>query len=222
VSPIPSLSESPIDTWPEITECGEPLIEVTGSRLVTRPVYAQLKLDGASETMRLRMGALARLNEAAEALPAGLGFLVLDTYRPLVVQKALWDWQERNVRAEHPCLSDDAIATIVKNYVAYPTSDPLRPTPHRTGGAVDLTIIALVDGTEFPMGTAFDEATERAQTDWLEKNPVSPETENRRLLYAVMTGAGFANYPGEWWHYEFGTRRWAAQAGAAQALYGGV
>jgi len=35
-----------------------------------------------------------------------------------------------------------------------------------------------------------------------------------------MTIAGFANYPGEWWHYEFGTRRWANQKGLSEAVYG--
>jgi len=148
-------------------------------------------------------------------------FLVLDTFRPLIVQQALWDWQERNVRAEHPELSNEAVIDIVRHFVAFPTSDPLQPTPHRTGSAVDLTIIVLETGEALDMGTAFDEAIPQAQTDWFEPYPSSPVTENRRLLYTAMIGAGFANYPNEWWHYEFGTRRWAAYTNALQALYGG-
>jgi D-alanyl-D-alanine dipeptidase len=222
VSPIASIAEPPIAFWPPIQECREPLISVVGPRLRVKPVYAELGLEGASGETLLRTGALARLNEAADSLPDGLGFLILDAYRPLTVQQALWDWQERNVRAEHPCLPDDAIADIVKNYVAFPTDDPLRPTPHRTGGAVDLTVISLETGEELAMGTAFDEASERAQTDWFERHPTAPVTENRRLLYTAMTGAGFANYPGEWWHYEWGTRRWAVQRSQPHALYGGL
>ena len=220
--PIPTVVEPPIASWPEIRENGEPLAEMGGPRLVCRPVYAELGLEGASERMLLRVGALTRLNAAAESLPSDLGFLVLDVHRPLVVQKALWDWQERNVRAENPALSDDGVNERVGQFVAFPTGDPARPTPHRTGGAVDLTIIHLATGEELPMGTAFDEATKRAVTDFLERFPEPPATENRRLLYAAMLGAGFVNYPGEWWHFEFGTRRWAAQTGADFALYGGV
>lgn len=221
-SPLPTVTEPPSGSWPKIVECGEPLVEAQGPRLVCRPVYAELGLDGADGRMLVRVGALERLNAAAESLPDALGFLVLDVHRPLTVQKALWDWQERNVRAEHPHLDDAGIYELVKDFVAFPTDDPLRPTPHRTGGAIDLTVISLETGEELPMGTAFDEATPRAVTDWLERHPESPMTENRRLLYGAMLGAGFVNYPGEWWHFEYGTRRWAAQTGAPHALYGGV
>ena len=220
MSPILPIAESPTAGWPEIVENHEPLVEVSGPRLVCRPVYAELGLEGASERMLLRVGGLERLHRAADSLPAGLGFLVLDVFRPLVVQKALWDWQERNVRAEHPALSDDGVKELVGQFVAYPSDNPDRPTPHRTGGAVDLTVIRLATGEELPMGTAFDEATECAVTDFLERFPEPPATENRRLLYSAMLGAGFVNYPGEWWHYEYGTRRWAAQTGAPFALYG--
>ncbi len=221
MSPILPIVEPPASEWPEIAENNEMLVEVLGQRLVCRPVYFQIGLAGASEKMFLREGALRKLNKAAETLPDGLGFLVLDTHRPLTVQQALWDWQERNVRTEHPNLSDEETKALVSQFVAFPTDDPKRPTPHRTGGAVDLTIISLESGKELPMGTEFDEAVERAVTDWFERYPESPFTENRRLLFQAMADAGFANYPGEWWHYEFGTRRWAAQKNQPHALYGG-
>jgi hypothetical protein len=32
---------------------------------------------------------------------------------------------------------------------------------------------------------------------------------NRDLLAEVMVGAGFVNYPTEWWHWSFGDRCWA-------------
>ncbi|KAG0505300.1 MAG: D-alanyl-D-alanine dipeptidase [Candidatus Udaeobacter sp.] len=31
---------------------------------------------------------------------------------------------------------------------------------------------------------------------------------NRRLLYWIMREAGFANYPYEWWHFDWGTQFW--------------
>ena len=33
--------------------------------------------------------------------------------------------------------------------------------------------------------------------------------DNRRLLYNVMTEAGFTNLPSEWWHYDYGDKFWA-------------
>jgi D-alanyl-D-alanine dipeptidase len=37
-----------------------------------------------------------------------------------------------------------------------------------------------------------------------------------------MTKSGFANYPGEWWHFEYGTLRWAATTDAPAAKYNAV
>jgi D-alanyl-D-alanine dipeptidase len=46
--------------------------------------------------------------------------------------------------------------------------------------------------------------------------------ELRRALLEAMTGAGFVNYPYEWWHYSFGDRYWAYVTGAQEAIYGGI
>ena len=43
---------------------------------------------------------------------------------------------------------------------------------------------------------------------------------NRRLLYWVMTEAGFANNPTEWWHYSWGDQLWARLMGRPHAHYG--
>jgi D-alanyl-D-alanine dipeptidase len=37
-----------------------------------------------------------------------------------------------------------------------------------------------------------------------------------------MTGAGFVNYPYEWWHYSYGDRYWAFVKGTRPAIYGGL
>jgi D-alanyl-D-alanine dipeptidase len=35
-----------------------------------------------------------------------------------------------------------------------------------------------------------------------------------------MEGAGFVNYPTEWWHWSYGDRYWTFVVGAPQARYG--
>jgi len=35
-----------------------------------------------------------------------------------------------------------------------------------------------------------------------------------------MEGAGFVNYPTEWWHWSYGDRDWTFVVGAPQARYG--
>lgn len=212
-----------LPAWGELptAECGEPLVMLTESpRLRLKPAYLELGLPGASVTMQLRLGAAQRLEQALALLPATLGFLLLDVFRPLQVQQALWDWQWQEVKRDNPHFTDVQIHERVRDFVAEPSPDPAKPTPHRTGGAVDLTLFDLATGDALPMGTDFDEATDVAQTDWFERHPQEPVTTNRRMLYQAMTGVGFVNYPNEWWHFEFGTRRWAAHQGTKIARYG--
>ncbi|MBB6048253.1 M15 family metallopeptidase [Armatimonas rosea] len=218
---IPTLTEQP-EWWSlPCQECGEPLVTlVEGPRLHLQPVYAQLGFAGASTTITLRQGALERLERALATLPETLGFLVYDGFRPLIVQQALWDWQWAEVTRDYPHFTQAEIYEKVRHFVAEPNADPTKPTPHRTGGAVDLTLFELATGAELAMGTAFDEACDATVTDWFERYPQEPLTHNRRLLYHAMTQAGFANYPNEWWHFEYGTRRWAGHQ--SQQSYQGM
>ena len=45
--------------------------------------------------------------------------------------------------------------------------------------------------------------------------------DNRRLLFGIMTEAGFTNLPSEWWHFDYGDRFWAFY-NEKSAIYGGV
>jgi zinc D-Ala-D-Ala dipeptidase len=113
------------------------------------------------------------------------------------------------------------------NYKTWPT--------HLTGGAVDLTLKDRHSGELLYMGSIFDEASSLASTSYFEEpsrsepdpltKPGSVKTQgspgpdaraasdieamrNRRLLYWVMQAEGFANYPNEWWHFDFGNQMW--------------
>lgn len=199
LNPIPSRTESSL--WWELpcTECGEPLVTLSPSaRLRLQPVYAELGLLGASTVMQLRSGAVARLEQALTLLPETLGFLILDVFRPLTVQQALWDWQWAEVTRDHPHFSEAEVYEKVRHFVAEPLPNPEKPTPHRTGGAVDLTLFVVATGEPLPMGTAFDEATDATVTAWFEHHQTEPFTHNRRQLYSVLCAAGFVNYPNEW------------------------
>jgi hypothetical protein len=70
------------------------------------------------------------------------------------------------------------------------------------------------------MGGTFDDPTSCSHTHYYEKITGKQKETNqsptasmqalqgRRLLYWLMTDAGFANYPAEWWHYDWGTQMW--------------
>ena len=207
-----------------IHECGEPLVSLAEgggeSRVLSHALYAEDNIPGAPSVVCVRLSVRDRLVKAASLLPEGIGLMVFDGYRPLAVQQFLYDDFTARIARERPYLSDDALRAYVGQYVASPSADPACPPPHRTGGAVDIYLIHLHTGEPLPMGTAPDEVADATPTRWFEDYPQEPFTTNRRLLFHALIGAGFANYRGEWWHYEFGNQRWANCTGAEAAIYG--
>lgn len=185
-------------------------------------MYHEAGLPGAEPILRARVGVLSRLLLAVDFLPAEMGLRVSDAYRPLVVQQALWDSLAGQTRVLNPDWTDDEVNAYTGRFVARPQFNPLQPPPHLTGGAVDVALVWLADGSPVDVGTAMDDAHELSLTVALEGLSLSEAARNRRILYHAMIGAGFVNYPNEWWHYEFGTIRWAKQTGASVAIYGGI
>ncbi len=218
--PIPFVHELPDWGRLPIADNDEPLVPVpTTGRLRGHSMYFEMQIPEAAPTITLRAGVLNRLENVVASLPETVSLIVFDGYRPLAVQKWLWDNYLAMIIANEPHLSLEEADRKVRQFVAFPAADPTRPPPHRTGGAVD---VYLVDdtGTELPMGTAPDAIAPESVTRHFEDVPEEPFTTNRRLLWHTMTDAGFANYPGEWWHFEYGNQRWANITGAEMAVYG--
>lgn len=225
VPPIPILLEETSEHTPVLRECGEPLIPLSTltPRIAVYSVYYHQGYEGAQPEIYLREGAAHRLAAAAETLPSAYHLVVLDGWRSHQVQASLYERFRQSLLAQGWQEGEELAAELSK-FVAKPTTDISNPSPHLSGGAVDLTI-AGTDGW-LDMGTPFDDFSELAATRYFEEMPVLTEREriireNRRLLYHLMTEAGFVNYPEEWWHYEYGTRSWARATGR-DAMYGGI
>jgi D-alanyl-D-alanine dipeptidase len=223
-APIPPLAEPPDWARLPIVECGEPLVALADGDggLRVRPQYALAGIPGARATLLVRSGVRERLFQAASALPDDVALLVFDGFRPLSVQRFLFESYQAEVRAREPHLSEEAVRRIVNRFVASPSADPRCPPPHGTGGAVDVYLVeAAAAGRELPMGTAPDETGPASETRYFEEFPQEPFATHRRLLFHAMTRAGgFTNYHGEWWHYDWGNQRWANCSGAPHAVYG--
>ncbi|MDN3504785.1 MAG: M15 family metallopeptidase [Rhabdochlamydiaceae bacterium] len=110
----------------------------------------------------------------------GLGLKIFDGYRPLSVQKLLWD--------------------ILPNpkFVADPHNGA---SFHNRGAAVDVTLINFETKQELVMPTEFDSFDNRAHSFY----PDLPEKviKNRSLLQYAMTKNGFEVLPTEWWHFNY-------------------
>lgn len=103
---------------------------------------------------------------------------VFDGYRPLSVQKKLWE-----------IMPDD-------RYVA----NPKNGSRHNRGAAVDLTLIDSL-GNELDMGTQYDDFTEKAHRDYKDLSPEAAR--NRKILEDAMVAEGFEPLNSEWWHYDY-------------------
>lgn len=108
----------------------------------------------------------------------GLKLKIYDGYRPLSVQKKMWE-----------IIPDE-------RYVA----NPQKGSRHNRGCAVDLTLIDST-GKELDMGTPYDDFSEKSHIDFFQL----PDTviNNRKLLQEVMIKFGFIPLKTEWWHFDY-------------------
>ena len=230
--PIPSLAKL-VDKEPkpemEHNLTAEPLAHIRDDlpRICCAPQYWQMNLPGAMKECWVRQTVLNKLLAAADSLAAyDRTLIVWDAWRPVAVQQALYDEYQARLRRSHPHLSPSELDALTREFVALPSLNPLRPSPHFTGGALDVTL-ADTSGVELPLGTPYDDFSPRAYTRYFEEleqeRPLTAEEtvcrDNRRLLYHAMTAQGFTNYEAEWWHFDYGNRLWANITGK-DAVYG--
>jgi len=106
----------------------------------------------------------------------GLGLKVFDGYRPLSVQKKLWD-----------LVQDEKYVT-----------PPGKGSSHCRGAGVDVTLVTA-EGKEINLGTKYDEFTSKAYP----ANYDFPYEvlSSRILLKRTMQKYGFIQSTTEWWHF---------------------
>ncbi|SHE78332.1 D-alanyl-D-alanine dipeptidase [Modicisalibacter ilicicola DSM 19980] len=226
--PIPSRDEPAWATLSGIPILADaaPLVPVSlaPEPLKTFPVYARQGIPGAVAECYVREEVYRRLLAAARSLPEGLGLVVLDGWRPWRVQQYLFETLYEAIRVHHPEADEAELVARTREFVAVPSTDPQAPSPHLTGGAVDVTLCDA-DGLLLDMGSLFDEAIPASHSDHLERQDDLDERQRlardrRRLLHHVMQAQGFTNLPSEWWHFDFGDQLWALYGGHDRALYG--
>jgi D-alanyl-D-alanine dipeptidase len=135
------------------------------------------------EACYLRYKTVKALLKAQEKfLKKGYRIVLYDCYRPLDIQKKMWQ--------------------IVPNpsYVA----DPKKGSIHNRGGAVDISLADL-NGNELDMGTSFDHFGPEAAQNY--EHLPEDVLENRKLLRNTMIRSGFRIFDSEWWHYNLKNAR---------------
>lgn len=196
----------------QIFDNKSPLVDISKNKLFSMDERAIIR-----EGCWVRADMVPMLEMAANNLPSGIKLHFFGGWRHIAVQWTKWNNNLANKRKEFPNLTDIDVMRIARMTSADPTRGGFGP--HQTGGAIDLTLVDK-NGNELDMGTPFAFHGLCAQTDY--RNITPAQRKNRDLLRKVLEYAGFINYPGEWWHYSYGDRAWAAYGKKRFAIYGRI
>lgn len=202
-----------------VKECGEPLVDLQTD-------FPHLKFDETRNHVQKSSQSISfarktigeKLTLAQTLLPSGVQLLIKECYRPMWVQKGFWDRYSAFLRSKFPAWSEAQIADECSKLNA-----PVEVAPHTTGDAVDLTLVNT-QGEWLDMGTTFNASPLETQgATYSDAENISELAKtHRQILSAAMTGAGFVNYPTEWWHWSYGDKYWALLRGERAAIYGSV
>lgn len=175
-------------------------------------------LKGSRKDTWLRLGAarsLAVVN--AKLRPFGFELFVLDGYRSVTCQQALYDFYYEQGRQTVPDPTPEACRAYALKFVRdtarfSPTNSSAWPA-HATGAAVDLTLRSLATGELVDMGSRFEDMTVESHNDHYERKLLASEiTEDdprlwhRRLAHWAMESEDWANSPWVFWHYDLGNQ----------------
>ncbi len=229
-TPSPSASPSPSPSVSVNTLAPEGFVNVAGIdptilldiRYATHHNFVGRPIDGYAEPLCLLTPPAARALQRAQAAARTKGYSLkmYDCYRPKRAGQDFVDWAER---PDDQAMKEEFFPDVPKHklfadgWVGGPRS------AHSRGSTVDLTLVALPPRTQpaftpgqplvpctapaaqrfadnsVDMGTGFDCFDARSHT--LDGRITGSPRANRLLLRELMTDAGFANYPNEWWHY---------------------
>jgi D-alanyl-D-alanine dipeptidase len=158
---------------------------------------------------------LAKVNNSLNA-KYKLALKVVYGYRALEVQTNYFNERQTELASSNSNLSRKELRTLTHNFVAVP-----EVAGHVTGGAVDVTLITL-DGLVCDMGTKIADYTDENRIRTFDNGITVDQRRLRKILLEEMMAEGFAPFLGEWWHFSYGDKEWAAYYKIPAALYGPV
>jgi D-alanyl-D-alanine dipeptidase len=115
-----------------------------------------------------------RLDRASRSLPAEYSLGFWEGFRPIAVQRALWNTGLDLLADAHPYATRFEIEQVLETYVARPTAY----APHSLGNAVDVALLSAA-------GDVLD------------------HPEALKVLSHALSNAGLSHYEPEWWHWSY-------------------
>lgn len=173
-------------------QIGKDMKPITGNEIYVR------------ETVATKLGE-ASLRLARE--DKNFALQVVYGYRALSVQTKLFEKFKQELSNR---FSGDDLLEEVHKLIAVPSV-----AGHPTGGAIDVQIIR--NGKPLDFGTDIWTFDRKSYT-------YSNEVSNLAMLYRfklrhLLKAVGFAPFNGEWWHFSYGDKEWAAYYEQSNAIY---
>lgn len=207
-----------------IEENGEKLVNMKGlnPKIHVKPVYSGSTLLPSGVFVREKIS--EKLVIVANSLPEGTNLILWDGWRPLELQNEIYLNYLESLIAVYPRLSFERLELLAEEFVARPSSNQLKPSPHVTGGSVSVALCNTV-GDLLPLGTDYGAVTPKAHTRYYEEILSDDNNfrvaELRRKLFNAMVSQGFTNFSNAWWHFDYGNQYWGKIKGE-NAKYGYV
>lgn len=177
----------------------EDMLEITGDIIFVR------------ETLARKLAAVnAILNKQS------LGLKVVYGYRHPEVQTNYFLKRRAILKEENPNLDEESLNRLTHNFVAVPSV-----AGHPAAAALDLTVVNTETGKEINMGTGIADYADPLLIQTFDPRVSEEVMKNRLALHDAMVSQDFAPFYGEWWHFSYGDREWAAFYNK-QALYGAI
>jgi len=132
-------------------------------------------------------------------------------YRHPEIQQAYFEKRKKEIESQD-ALSGDELYAKAHLFVAAPDV-----AGHIVGGAVDITIVG--SRGDLDMGTKIADFSDEEKIQTFYENISEEQKKNRMLLHDIMVKVGFAPFYGEWWHFSYGDKEWAAFYKHKQSLY---
>ncbi len=170
-----AIPEYPAQTWQDIfaipvTDNGEELVPLSlvPEKILVRSAYFEAGMRDALPECYARQSVQQRLLMAASLLPDTMRLVILDGWRSTALQQALFDQCCHYYRHHNPEATEEAVHDMASFFVAVPSGRADAPSPHLTGGAID---VSLADRSGRPLffGSPFDFAGELSTTRYFEK-----------------------------------------------------
>ncbi len=211
-----------------IQESNELLTQLTESKkLKIAYTYFKNKYKGSEKACYVRDKVSNMLVSASNNLPKGLILVVNDGWRPYKVQQEIYKRIYKRIQRNNFNYTKAQIQLETLKFASDGNLSQLMPSPHFTGGAVDVTLADTL-GIECNMGSQFDECIIQSKTRYFEElietGYTLSKAENealqyRRILFHTMNEVGFTNYSNEWWHFDYGNQYWG-KIKKTNAIYG--